>query len=186
MVLVLLGLLSTFAGIRLDIPILLHAGMGGIGLAFLLMGWDAMITRHIVIGSRRRGTRRTYTGIAAILQGVNFNIMGLVVIAVALFMFLNVRPESIGAQIARRPGFLLLALGIVFLVQAVIAFIGPEISDRSSFGFMLDVVFARVLPGVILVVLGIGALGLGLFEITAPNAFDEMGGSLLETLYGVR
>jgi hypothetical protein len=75
---------------------------------------------------------------------------------------------------------------MIFLLQAVIVFIGHEIADRSRIGFALDVVFARLLPGAIFIVLGIGAIGLGLFEITAPNGFDEMGGSLLETLYGVR
>jgi hypothetical protein len=36
---------------------------------------------------------------------------------------------------------------------------------------------SRLVPGLIL---------LGLFEIAAPDVFDERGGGLLETLYGLR
>jgi hypothetical protein len=43
-----------------------------------------------------------------------------------------------------------------------------------------------LLPGVILVLIGIGMTGLGLFEIVAPNTFDQMGGGFLEVLYGLR
>jgi hypothetical protein len=45
---------------------------------------------------------------------------------------------------------------------------------------------SRLLPGIILLGLGLGALGLGLFEIAAPNVFDEQGGGFLEVLYGLR
>jgi len=34
--------------------------------------------------------------------------------------------------------------------------------------------------------LGLGALGLALLEIAAPDAFDAISGGLLETMYGVR
>jgi hypothetical protein len=50
----------------------------------------------------------------------------------------------------------------------------------------LNLLFSRLLPGIILVILGLGAMGLGLFEMAAPNAFDAMGGGFLEMLYGLR
>jgi len=43
-----------------------------------------------------------------------------------------------------------------------------------------------LLPGIILVVIGLGMTGLGLFEILAPEAFDKMGGGFLEILYGTK
>lgn len=186
LILIVLGLLLAFGGSQLDMPLLLNAGLSCLGLAMIAMGWDAILTQHIVIGSRRRGSRRTYKGLAAILQGVQFNIIGLCMIGVAFLMFTNTSPESFGTQIARRPGFALIALGIVFLIQAAVLFIGHEVSDRSSFGYALDLVAARLLPGLILFALGAGAIWLGLFEITAPGAFDEMGGRILENFYGTR
>jgi hypothetical protein len=44
---------------------------------------------------------------------------------------------------------------------------------------------ARLYPGLLLIVVGLGAMGLGLFEISAPTVFDENGGRLLEELYGL-
>ena len=41
-------------------------------------------------------------------------------------------------------------------------------------------------PGIILIVIGLGTIGLGLFEFAAPRLFDEMGGGFLEVLYGSR
>ena len=43
-----------------------------------------------------------------------------------------------------------------------------------------------MLPGVILLMLGLSALGLGLLEIVAPTLFDGLGGGFLEVLYGVK
>jgi hypothetical protein len=50
----------------------------------------------------------------------------------------------------------------------------------------MNLLISRLLPGGILVVLGLGALWLGVFEIIAPDTFDEMGGGFLEVLYGLR
>jgi hypothetical protein len=59
---------------------------------------------------------------------------------------------------------------------------------NEGFGFMvtMNLVISRVLPGVILLVLGLGAIGLGLLEMVAPTVFDNLGGGFLEELYGVR
>jgi len=47
----------------------------------------------------------------------------------------------------------------------------------------LNLLLSRLYPGLILLALGVGAIGLGLFEIAAPEAFDASGGGFLETLY---
>jgi hypothetical protein len=41
------------------------------------------------------------------------------------------------------------------------------------------------LPGVILVVIGFGAVALGMIDLTAPAVFDKLGGGFLEMLYGI-
>jgi len=48
---------------------------------------------------------------------------------------------------------------------------------------MLDFFVGRLLPGLILIVIGIGATGLGLFEFIAPAQFDALGGGFLEVLF---
>jgi len=77
-------------------------------------------------------------------------------------------------------------LGVIFLTQAVIVFIGEKLAENARWSVLLDLIVLRLLPGGILVVLGLAALGLGLFEILLPNVFDAMGGTLLEAVYGLR
>lgn len=184
---ILLGIGLVWGGEKLAVPFVENAGIACFGLASMLIGWEGIITRRLVIGSRRHGSRRLYTGVAAILQGVQFNFLGLFFIVAAILMQLNANTRAIAEQFAQHPGLPLITLGMIGLIQAAIMFIGSPVSPQSSrFVIILDLVLARLLPGIVLVVLGLGAVGLGFFEFVAPNAFDQMGGKFLETLYGLR
>lgn len=186
-ILIVLGLLLVFLGNKYSIPYLLDSGIACLGLVSMVIGAEAMVTRRITIGRRRHGTRRTYTGTAAVLQGVQFIVLGFFLIVIAIILYLNLNPRALGVQIAQHPGIPLIVLGMVFLLQSIIAFVGTqENRSGSQATVMLEFVVLRTLPGVILLVLALGALGLGFFEIFAPAAFDAMGGSLLEALYSAR
>jgi hypothetical protein len=183
MVFILLGLVLAFVGGKFSMPFLFDAGVACLGLGCIAIGWDAIFTRQLTIGSRRRGNRYVYTGLAAVLQGIEFNILGLFLIVFALMLYANVNPRAIGVQIARHPGLLLVILGIIILIQAAVVFVGYK--QSGQWNVFVDLILLRLIPGIILVVLGLGLLGLGVFEIIAPNAFDAMGGALLESLYGL-
>jgi hypothetical protein len=185
-VLIVLGLGLAYAGFKLNNPVLQDLGIAALGVLSIVMGWEAILKRRIVIGSRRHGSRHLYTGSAAVLHGVQFNILGFFLIVIAILLFFNADPKVLGQQIARHPGWLLVLLGIIFLTQAVIVFIGEKLAEDARWSVLLDLIVLRLLPGGILVVLGVAALGLGLFEILLPNAFDAMGGTLLEAAYGLR
>lgn len=182
--LVLLGLLLAFAGGKLSIPFLLDAGIAVLGLAAIVIGWGAIITRRLATGSRRHGSRYVYRGIAAVFQGIQLNILGLFLIVIAAMMYMNANPRAMGVQMARHPGLPLVILRIIVLMQSAVVFIGYQ--QGGQWNMLIDLILLRLLPGIILVVIGIGLLGLGLFEITAPTAFDAMGGALLEGLYGLK
>jgi hypothetical protein len=72
------------------------------------------------------------------------------------------------------------------LIQAGITLIGPLDSQDGSRWAMTIGLLARFLPGIVLVIVGLGMLGLGAFEIVAPEAFDKMGRGLLEAIYGIK
>ena len=189
-VFVILGLLLVWGADRLLLPILSYAGIACLGLAASAMGWEAIFTQQIQLGSRRRGYRRTYTGIAAVLHGVQFNLLGLFLIGLSLMMYLNEQDQFSGRgivlQFVRRPGIPLLVFGMLLLMQAVITLTGSRESKQSTGWIAIMNLISRLLPGSILVLLGMGALWLGVFEIIAPDTFDEMGGGFLEVLYGLR
>jgi hypothetical protein len=90
-------------------------------------------------------------------------------------------------QMARHPGLPLILFGLLCLMQSVITLIGsPELQEGMHWVVVMNLLVSRLLPGIILVVIGVGMTGLGLFEIAAPQAFDQMGGGLLEVLYGIK
>ena len=186
-VLGLLSLLLVFVGDKLSVPLLSDAGMACLGLTSITIGWEAIITRRIVIGRRRHGSRQTYTDLPAILQGAQFNLLGLFLIVVSIMIYKNMNGRELAMQMARHPGLPLILFGILCLMQSVITLIGPhELEDGPRWIVIMNLLVSRLLPGIILVVIGLGMTGLGLFEILAPKAFDEMGGGFLEVLYGIK
>ena len=183
----LLGLLLALAGDRLSIPIITYAGMVCLGLAAMAIGWEAILTRRIVLGRQRHGNVQTYSGLPAILQGVQFNLIGLFLIGVTFMVYSNADGRAVVLQMVRRPGLPLILFGALCLMQAAISIPGPhEMRQGPRWIVIMNLFVSRLLPGLILLGIGFGAMGLGLFEIIAPMAFDEMGGGFLEVLYGLR
>ena len=182
-----LSLLLVLAGDRLSIPFLGYLGMAGLGLTSMAIGWEAIITRRIVIGRRRHGNVQTYTDLPAILQGVQFNLLGLFLIIVSLMIYKNMNGRELVLQWARHPGFPLVLFGALCLMQAVITLIGArELQEGPRWIVIMNLLVSRLLPGIILVLIGVGMAGLGLFETVAPEAFDKLGGGFLEVLYGIK
>jgi hypothetical protein len=187
LILGLLAILFVFGGDKLSMPILSDTGLACFGLAAMAIGWEAIITRQIVVGRRRHGNRQTYTGISAIFQGIQFNLLGLFLVGIAIMMYFNANGRAVFLQMVRRPGLPLIVFGALLLMQAVITLTGShELREGPRWIVIMNLVISRLLPGIILVLLGVGAVGLGLFETVAPNVFDEMGGGFLEVLYGLR
>ena len=137
-----------------------------------------MITRRIVL-SRRRSYSETYLGLAAYAQGVQFSLIGLFFIGASLAAYFD-NGDAIFMHFVRRPWPILMVIGTYCLTQAVIVIGGSVEQKQGTRWFvMLDFLVGRLLPGAILIVIGLGALGLGLFEFFAPAQFDALGGVLL-------
>jgi hypothetical protein len=175
--------LLAFLGDKLSSPALLYAGIAMFGVAAIVVGMEAMITQRIVL-SRNRNYSETYLGFAAYAQGVQFSIIGIFFIVAALAAYLD-NGRDLFLHFVRRPWSVLVVFGVFCLMQAIIA-IGGSVEQKqgSRFAVMLDLFAGRLLPGVILIVIGLGALGLGLFEFVAPAQFDALGGGLLEVMFG--
>ena len=181
-----LGILGALGGDRLSMPILTNVGIACFGLAGMAVGWEAILTRHIKFGNRRRGSMETYTGIPAILQGIQFNLLGLFFIGVSVLMYFN-NGREVFLQFVRRPGIPLAVIGGLMLLQSLAMFLGyREINEGPGWMVTINLLLSRMLPGVILLLLGLAAVGLGLLEIAAPGVFDGLGGGFLEEMYGVR
>lgn len=182
-----LALLLVFLGDRFSISLLMNTGIACFGMTCIAIGWEAIVTQHIVVGRQGSGNRGTYTGVPAIFRGVQFNLFGLFVIILAVLTHLNANVREVGLYMIRRPGLPLIFLGGLALMQSVITLSGSlEMRQGPRWQVILSLLLARLLPGTFLIVLGAGAMGLGLFEILAPDVFDAQGGGFLEELYGLR
>jgi hypothetical protein len=183
----LLSLLLVFVGDRFSIPFLSYLGIACLGLTSAVIGWEAIFTQHMVIGRRRHGSQQTYTGLPAILQGIQFLLLGLFFWAISFMLYIKMNGRELALQMARHPGLPLILFGALCLMQSVITLIGSyELQAGPRWVVIMNLLVSRLLPGTILVLIGLGMTGLGLFEIVAPEAFDQMGGGFLEVLYGIK
>lgn len=178
-----LGLLLVFGSNQLGRPILMQAGIAFLGLAMIVMGSEAVITRRLIL-RRRGGYRVGYTGVPAMFQGIQYIFIGLFLIGIAFIMYFN-NGRELFLQVVQRPGLFLVLLGGLALLQAMIMFWGTWQTRENSPG-RLGLLVVNLVPGLIWLALGLGLMFLGLFESLAPARFDEMGGRLLEELYGAR
>ena len=175
--------LLAFAGDKLSIPIMLYSGIALFGVTAIVIGLEAMLTQRIVL-SRQRNYSETYLGFAAYAQGVQFSLIGLFFIVTSIAAYLD-NGRDIFLHLVKRPWSVLVVFGTYCLMQAVIAIGGSvEQKEGTRWVVMLDFFVGRLLPGAILIVIGLGALGLGLFEFVAPAQFDALGGGFLEVLFG--
>ena len=132
-ILIVLGILLALGGDRLSMPLLTYGGLVCFGFFAMTIGWEAIITKQIMIGSRRRGTGQTYTGLPAVLQGIQFNLIGFFLIAVTVMVYFN-NGRELFRQFVRRPGLPLLVIGVLLLLQALVMFLGyREINESSGF-----------------------------------------------------
>ena len=185
-VFVALTVLLVLGGKQLDSPILFDAGVACLGLAAITIGWQAIITRRLVIRRRRKWPRESYAGTPAIFQGIQFNFIGLFLIGIAFLMYFD-NDQGIFLQMVRRPGVPLIFFGGLCVSQAMIFLWGSQEAKQDSGEFTILVsLIARLFPGLIWLALGVGLIVLGLFDILVPVRFDEMGGRLLEALYGLQ
>ena len=183
----LLSLLLVFVGDRFSIPSLGYLGIACLGLTSAVIGWEAIFTQHMVIGRRRHGNRQTYTGLPAILQGIQFILLGLFLWSISFMLYTKMNGRELVLQMARHPGLPLILFGAFCLMQSAITLIGfHELQAGPRWIVIMNLLISRLLPGIILVLVGLGMTGLGVFEILAPETFDQMGGGFLEVLYGLK
>lgn len=179
-----LGFVLAYVGEKFSIPVLTFSGIFLFGIAAFLIGMEAAITRRVVLGRRRYN--ETYVGLPAYAQGVQFMIVGAFFMGVSFLAYFDMG-RNLFLQLVRRPWPVLLTFGIYCLMQAVIAIGGyEEEKQETRWIVILNLLTSRLLPGVILIVIGLGAVALGLLDLIAPTMFDNLGGGFLEVLYGLR
>ena len=168
-----MGALCLVAGARLDIPTLLQAGMGSIGLGLMVIGGEAMVTRRIVRG-REGGTLVAYGGWAAVFYGIVLMWIGMALIGARLIgpaLGLDRLPQLSLSTLLYLVLFFLLGF---FLFASLFAALGAAAQDEQNLGQLswpaiFVLVFPMVSAGPIITAPGSSfAVFLSLFPLTAP------------------
>lgn len=130
-----------------------------------------------------RKLSETYVGIAAIAYGITFLILAVFLFYVNYLVITN-EGQSFFELVIRSPGGVLLVIGIYILSYSIIAFAGyKEQTQATKFVYYLDLVTSRLLPGILLLLWGLGFTVLGIIEILNPVYFDSIGGGFIEFLF---
>jgi len=153
----------------------------GLGFAVLLAGM--MIAMGIAaVRTREHQTARmsvnvphggpsTFRGKAAILKGTVFILLGIGGLAAVPIWALGME-RAVLDDLARRPGLALVVAGALLAAWGSARIFGA-VEWRASSGD-----FFRTLPerysGLLMVLLGLGTAGIGLWEILDPAAFDRL------------
>jgi hypothetical protein len=175
------GLLALVAGVDRDWPRLADAGLLLLAAAGITAGGVTLALRRLVFLARtRRFVLRVWTGPGAVFAGVGLIVVGLMAGAVGVLHWAGTSAAGLKALVVSRPGLLLAPAGAAFSCQGLALLIGfPEARDPRGGGLwnaLLSV--PGRLGGLILLVLGAGALALGSWEILSPAAFDRAVASL--------
>lgn len=181
-----LGISSILVGQIFSISILNFIGIIFLSDAGILIGVEAIQKRIFFEKSRyNRKETETYMGLAAIIRGILVILLGLFLSTIAILVYFDIG-QPVFLYFVRHPGIILIVSGFYFLLTALSTIIGyVEQSQGSKWNVFLEQISGRMLPGIILLVIAIITIGLGVYEILAPDYFDSMGGGILELLFGL-
>ena len=166
------------------IPILTYFGIFNFALSGILIGLEGIVKRRIILRSRySRRLSETYIGITAVAQGILIIFLGLFLITISILAYFN-SGQSVLHYFIRHPGIPLLIFGFICFLSSTISILGSvEEKQGTKFLVILNLLTSRLLPGLILIVIGLAATCLGMIEIFDPKYFDSLGGGFLEVLF---
>lgn len=151
---------------------LLLAGLGVVvcGVGVIILGADALIRRES-IEQDEAGYVSTYRGCSAILIGILWVVIGLIVSVSGLVILVR-QQKHLLQWLTEHPGLALIAIGLVMLAYGGQELIGSE-EQRSSALAILGSLPARVF-GLLLVLAGLTCFAAGAIEILLPAVFQGM------------
>lgn len=179
-----LGLLLIFLGSRYESNFGMAAGIFLVGGYFCIQGIDTIIHRRIDINQQDKGfAPARYLEWSDVARGTLFVGLGVLIFGIAVSGYLGVA-QVIFRYFVRRPGAVFFVLSLVFMLYAVIRFIGDSNQPiKPQGGDWVVLSINQFLPAGFLTLIAAVFLVLGLLEFFAPALFDQLGGGYLEILF---
>ncbi|MBP7775524.1 MAG: hypothetical protein KA371_00165 [Acidobacteria bacterium] len=155
------------------------SGTQALGTAILALGLvgigvDSLRTRYfdMPVGSSLRSTARfTFKGPGAVVWGLMCLALGLGALALSGVVLFGLE-DSAQRLVMARPGIALAPVGFIFLCTALGWLLGDETMNSSV--PMFFVTLPHRIGAVITLAFALAVLGVGVFELVAPSAFDRI------------
>ena len=147
-----------------------HLGLFLVGAGIALGGLESLATRRMSFRTSSEACE-DYAGAPAVIWGFMALLVGAAVIGSAYLMDAGLWRTTLN-DLTRRPGPVLAGLGLV--VAGAGALLMFNRSGRRGIWWTLLVRIPKSMAGLVLVIVGLAAVGLGVWEWLDPKAFDRI------------
>ncbi|MBK7105993.1 MAG: hypothetical protein IPH62_11990 [Ignavibacteriae bacterium] len=178
------GIVLFFIGQYFSKPILNLFSALSISIAGILIGIEAIKIKIFREKSRyNKKETETYIGFAATLKGISIILVGLFISFLTLAFYFNFG-ETVTQYFIKNPGIPLILIGIFCLIISVTTIIGfVEQKSGSRYHKILDLIFNRLFPSLILALVSIVMLLFGFIGIYDQNNLERIVRNLIEFLF---
>jgi hypothetical protein len=163
------GIMAMAAGKFFDLHKGFELGLFLLGAGIALGGIEGIVTQRMGLRSSEE-VHEVYAGPPALIVGILLLLAGAATIGAAYLIADGLWSATL-AYLKNRPAALLAASGVVFVGFGVLLILNPRGAGGTL--WTLFVYVPRALLGVLLVLAGIAAAGLGAWEFLDPRAFDD-------------
>lgn len=161
------GAVGIAAGRYFALPKGVYVGISLIGIGFLIGAFDALYNRQMSLRASNEASQ-AYAGTPAVVWGAMLLLIGGVIV-VSAYMLDAGQWYAMLNRLKQRPGLLYVGGGFLAAGLGVLAFVNPH--GRRVWWKTLLLRMPRVLMATILLIGGLAAIGLGVWEMLEPRGF---------------
>lgn len=166
---IVVGIVAMAAARLFAIPKGFHLGLFLVGAGIALGGLESLATRRMSFRTSSEAGEN-YAGAPAVIWGLMALLVGAAVIAAAYLMDAGLWQTTVNT-LTRRPGPVMAGLGLVAAGAGALLMFNP--SGRRGVWWTLLVRVPKTIVGLVLVVAGLAAVVLGVWEWFDPRAYDR-------------
>ena len=166
---IVIGIVGMIAGKFFDLHKGFELGLFLVGAGIALGGIEGIVTQRMGLRSSEEA-HEVYAGPPALIVGILLLLAGAATVGAA-YLLAEGQWSATLAHLRNRPAAPLLAAAVVLVGVGVLLILNPRGSGGTL--WTLFVYVPRALLGVLLVLAGVAAAGLGAWEFLDPRAFDD-------------
>jgi hypothetical protein len=169
-----LAVAAIYAGNVLAWSALQAIGASAFAFAMIGVGVDALRARAFdmpVDATLTSTTRFTFRGPGALAWGLMCLTLGLGALAVSVVVLFGLQGAA-ERMVLERPGLVIAPVNFIFLCTALGWLMGEEAMNSSVLMFIATL--PQRLGALVTLVFALAVLGVGVFELLAPDAFDRV------------